>query len=281
MLLRCHNLKKSFRVKGKREIVTAVDGINFFLQKGENLGIVGESGCGKTTLARLVIKLLPAESGRIIFDQTDITDFSAGQMRPLRKNIQMVFQDPFGSLDPRFTIRGILREAFWAIPISNREKDERSREILQSVGLPKYILERYPHEFSGGERQRIAIARALVMQPKLVIFDEAVSALDVLVQNQILCLLESLQRKFQLTYFFISHNLKVVRRISKKIAVMYQGKIVEWAQSEELFQNPLHAYTKKLLTASVDYRFEKSYDKFNDNPEQEFVEKQPGHFVLE
>ncbi len=288
MLLELKNIKKYFPVKGgffgsTGGTVKAVNGIDLTLRSGENVSLVGESGCGKTTLARIILKLLPLDSGSIVFDGQDITNFSNQQLRETRKNMQMVFQDPHSSLDPRYTISRVMKEGLTLEKKhyrSESEKQERMRQLLQSVQLKGEILNRYPHEFSGGERQRIAIARALMLNPKLLILDEAVSSLDVIIQKQLIDLLADLQREFKLTYLFISHNLKVVRRISHKIAVMYQGKIVELAPTEEIFNNPRHPYTKELLLAAIDYKAVERKEAINIDPNAKLVDQGDGHFVL-
>ena len=237
--------------------VRAVDGVDLVINQGEHLSIVGESGCGKTTLARIILKLIDCDAGEIYFKEQSATRWKADQLKAYRKNVQMVFQDPYSSLDPRFTIRGVMREAMTLEQEKYQTADgenERIIQLLRAVGLKADILNRYPHEFSGGERQRIAIARALVLNPALLVLDEAVSSLDVLIQKQILDLLSDLKNQFELTYLFISHNLKVVRKLSQRIAVMYKGRIVELAATEAIFNNPLHAYTKQLLSAALDYK---------------------------
>ena len=288
MLLKLGNVKKHFTVKKsfrqKSFVVKAVDGINLQIEEGESLSLVGESGCGKTTLARMILKLLPVDGGQILFRNNDITRLSPTKMRYYRKYMQMVFQDPFSSLDPRFTIRNILKEGMVLIPEkfkTEQEKEARIEDLLKAVHLERDMLSRFPHEFSGGERQRIAIARALVLNPQLLILDEAVSSLDVLIQDQILSLLAELQRQFKLTYLFISHNLKVVKRVSTRIAVMYRGKIVECAPTQELLTNPLHPYTQELLLAAISYKVDqRRYTK--EIPEgAALAEKTPGHFVME
>ncbi len=288
MLLELKNIKKYFPVKGgffgtTGEHVKAVDGIDFAMKPGENISLVGESGCGKTTLARIILRLMEADTGSIVFDGQDITRFSSRQMIQPRKNMQMVFQDPYSSLDPRFTIRRVMREGLTpekGLYRSEEEKQDRARELLESVQLSGDILSRYPHEFSGGERQRIAIARALMLNPKLLVLDEAVSSLDVIIQKQLIDLLASLQEKFDLTYLFISHNLKVVKKISHKIAVMYRGKIVEVAATDEIFKNPLHPYTKELLAAAVDYKVVKREADIKVDPEAQLADHGNGHFVI-
>ena len=289
MLLELKNIKKYFPARKDffgwtKEYVRAVDRVDLQLRAGENLSIVGESGCGKTTLARLIVKLYPADSGEIIFEGQDITRFSFAQMKPFRSRVQMVFQDPYSSLDPRFTIFSVFQEAMHLeqgrYPSVDEQK-KRMEELLEAVQLPADILGRYPHEFSGGERQRIAIARALIMNPQLLILDEAVSSLDVLVQEQIIQLLLDLQKRYQLTYLFISHNLRVVRRISARVAVMYKGKIVELAATGKVFKNPQHPYTKELLAAALDYRPVKRTTEIVLGENSQLVDTGGGHFVIQ
>jgi len=230
--------------------VRAVDGVSFTLEKGQTLGVVGESGCGKSTMARCVMKLLEATSGKITFDGRDITNLSARDLMPVRRELMMVFQDPYASLNPRKRVGFIVAEALEVHKIGTQaEQKRRVQELLEIVGLNPEHYNRFPHEFSGGQRQRIGVARALAVRPKLIVCDEPVSALDVSVQAQILNLLKSLQRDFDLTYIFISHDLNVVRYISDKVAVMYLGKVVETADREQLYQAPKHPYTGALLSA--------------------------------
>ena len=254
-LLVVKELKKYFPVKsGLLQRVTAqvqaVDGVSFTIKTGECLGMVGESGCGKTTVGRTILRLIEPTAGSVIFDGIDVTKADATTMQHLRRNMQIVFQDPYSSLDPRVPIGESIGEGL--LIHGTKNKDERNRivlDMLRKVGLEEYHRERYPHEFSGGQRQRIGIARALVLRPKFIVCDEPVSALDVSVQSQVLNLLRDLQREFGLTYLFIAHNLSVVEHISDRVAVMYLGKLAELTNREELFRNPLHPYTQALMSA--------------------------------
>ncbi|MGM0921850.1 MAG: ABC transporter ATP-binding protein [Bacillota bacterium] len=231
--------------------VKAVDGINLTVKKGETIGIVGESGCGKSTAGRTIIRLYEPTGGKIIFDGQDISHLPESELRKtVRKNIQMVFQDPFASLNPRKTLGSIIKEPMDTHDLyKGRERLERVEELLEKVGLNASFINRYPHEFSGGQRQRIGIARAIALNPQMVIADEAVSALDVSIQAQIINLLEDLQDEFNLTYMFISHDLSVVRHISDRVGVMYLGKMMELADKHSLYSDPLHPYTQALLSA--------------------------------
>jgi oligopeptide transport system ATP-binding protein len=254
-LLRVQNLQMHYPVRGgvfrtTQAVCKAVDGVSFDLEQGETLGLVGESGCGKSTLARSVVRLLRPTGGRIEFEGRDLTHAGARALRPLRREMQMVFQDPAESLNGRHTIGQILEEPFVIQNLGSRsERHEWAAELLRRVGLPTEALSRYPFEFSGGQRQRIGIARALALKPKLIVCDEPVSALDVSVQAQVLNLLLELQRDFRLAYLFIAHDLGVVQHMSDRVAVMYLGKIVELAPAAELYRNPRHAYTRALLNA--------------------------------
>ncbi|EGL82833.1 oligopeptide/dipeptide ABC transporter, ATPase subunit [Caldalkalibacillus thermarum TA2.A1] len=254
-LLQVENLKQYFPIKGGifgRTInyVKAVDDISFHVNEGETVSIVGESGCGKSTTGRAILRLEEPTAGRVIFQGQDLLKLSKAEMRKKRKDLQIIFQDPFASLNPRQTVRQILEEAL-AIQnvVPRKQRRQRVIELLEMVGLNADQADRYPHEFSGGQRQRIGIARALSVEPKLVICDEAVSALDVSVQAQVLNLLKKLQREYNLTYLFISHDMGVVRHISDRIIVMYLGKIVEMGDKQSLFENPQHPYTRALLSA--------------------------------
>ena len=230
--------------------VRAVDGVSLEVRRGETLGLVGESGCGKSTFARTVIRLIEPTGGRIVFDGTDVTELKGDRLRRMRRRMQMIFQDPYASLNPRMTIGSMLAEPLRVHGLANGgEAMRRARELVEIVGLPKNAINRYPHEFSGGQRQRAGIARALAVQPEFIAADEAVSALDVSIQAQIVNLLAQLQREFNLTYLFIAHDLSVVRHISDRIAVMYLGEVVELSAAHELYDRPLHPYTIALVSA--------------------------------
>jgi len=235
---------------GRKNKVSALDGVSFNLVQGETLGIVGESGCGKSTLGRIISRLDSPTSGEIIYKGNDIAKKSLAAMRPLRKEIQFIFQDPYASLNPRRQIGAIIEEPMRIHGVSKDERRARAHELLEKVGLDKNSYEKYPHEFSGGQRQRVVIARALTLKPELIIADEPVSALDVSIQAQVLNLFKELQDEMKLTYVFVAHDLGVVRHISDRIAVMYLGKIVELGTVEEIYNNPQHPYTKALLSAN-------------------------------
>ncbi|MGF1617781.1 MAG: ABC transporter ATP-binding protein [Acidimicrobiia bacterium] len=254
-LVSLRDLVKEFPVRGgvlQRQVATvqAVAGVNLDIIRGETMGLVGESGCGKTTLGRLLTRLLEPTSGTIGFDGTDITHLSGRQLKPFRRRVQIIFQDPYGSLDPRSQVGPIISEGLRLHSIGDKdERHERVNEMLELVGLRPAHASRYPHEFSGGQRQRIGIARALILKPDLVVADEPVSALDVSVQAQVLNLLKELQSELDLTLLFIAHNLAVVEHISDRVAVMYLGRIVEITDRDSLYANPLHPYTEALLSA--------------------------------
>ncbi len=247
---------KSSKIFGERQSVKAVNDITFDIHRGETLGVVGESGCGKTTLGRTMIRLLEPTSGKIVFEGRDLTALNEKEMRLARKDLQIMFQDPYGSLNPRMTVGDIITEPYvFQKMYSKKERIEKAVELMKICGLDPVYIRRYPHEFSGGQRQRIGIARALALRPKFLVCDEPVSALDVSIQSQIINLLMDLQQEFGLTYLFISHNLSVVYHMVDRIAVMYLGNLVELADKDDLYQNTAHPYTRALLKSipSLDF----------------------------
>jgi oligopeptide transport system ATP-binding protein len=254
-ILRVSGLKVHFPIKGTLipkivGYVKAVDGIDFTVHKGETLGLVGESGCGKSTTARAILRLVEAAEGSVVYEGKDLLTINKKQLKAMRKKIQMVFQDPFASLNPKMNVGSVLREVLQVHKLGEPgDRQKKAGQLMEMVGLSKKYLDRYPHEFSGGQRQRIVIARALAVEPELIICDEPVSALDVSIQAQIINLIEELQERLGLTFLFISHDLGVVRHISNRVAVMYLGKIVEIADKDALYNNPSHPYTKALLSA--------------------------------
>src|ERR687894_446272 len=249
-LVRVRGLFKHFPVEGSDDVVRAVDGVTFEIYEGETLGLVGESGCGKSTVGRCLLRLIEPTRGEVRFRDTDVLGLSGKDLRALRREMQIIFQDPYASLNPRVRVRDIVAEPLVVHGVGEKsERRERVAELLRKVGLDPDYMNRYPHEFSGGQRQRIGIARALALNPKLIVADEPVSALDVSVQAQVINLLEDLQTEFRLTYLFISHGLAVVEHISDRVAVMYLGRIVEIASAADLYANPLHPYTRALLSA--------------------------------
>src|SRR5512143_3743096 len=257
-ILRIEGLKKYYPIRrGFLQRTTgwvrAVENVSLAIASGKTLGLVGESGCGKTTLARMILRLLPSDSGQILFRGVDIAAASAKEMQPLRREIQIIFQDPYGSLNPRMTVGQTIAEGLRTIGIRNRrEQAQRTEHLLEQVGMPAASADRYPHEFSGGQRQRVGIARALSVGPALIVCDEPVSALDVSIQAQIINLLKDLQDRLGLSYLFISHDLNVVGYLCHHVAVMYKGQIVEYAAADELFENPIHPYTHVLFAAVPD-----------------------------
>lgn len=297
-LIEVEGLKKYFNV-GKGKVLKAVDNINFTIREGETLGMVGESGCGKTTAGRTVLRLYEPTAGSVKYNGTDIYKLSPGKMKALRRDMQMIFQDPYASLNPRLTVSDIIGEALdiHGMAGSRAERKKRIEELLDLVGLNHDHATRYPHEFSGGQRQRIGIARSLAVNPKFIVCDEPISALDVSIQAQVVNLLKELQDRLGLTYLFIAHDLSMVKHISDRVAVMYLGKMVELAESEELYANPIHPYTKSLLSAipvpdpeievnkkriilhdELGSPIYSASDKTNDS-DYELVEVSKGHFV--
>ncbi|WP_099159923.1 ABC transporter ATP-binding protein [Virgibacillus ndiopensis] len=254
-LLEVKDLKKHFPLKGQslfskeKPVLKAVDGISLSVQTGETLGLVGESGCGKSTAGRSILKLLEPTDGEVIFKGENITNYRGEKLRKLRKDMQIIFQDPYASLNPRKTIEQIITEPMKIFNVPKDERIKKLERLLDVVGLSSYHKHRYPHEFSGGQRQRIGIARSIALDPELVICDEPVSALDVSIQAQVINLMEDLQDEFNLTYIFIAHDLSVVHHISDRVAVMYLGELVETGEADELYQNPKHPYTQALLSA--------------------------------
>ena len=290
-LLEVTNLKQHFKT-GRHSVVKAIDGISFDIYKGETFGLVGESGCGKSTTGRTIIRLYDATDGDVKFNGIDVHGKkSKSDLKMFNRKMQMIFQDPYASLNPRMTVKEIISEG---LDIHGLVKDDKSRtervhDLLETVGLNKEHANRYPHEFSGGQRQRIGIARALAVDPEFIIADEPISALDVSIQAQVVNLLKQLQKEKNLTYLFIAHDLSMVKYISDRIAVMYFGKIVELADSDELYKNPLHPYTKSLLSAiplpDPDYernRVRTTYDPTDHDTSEvpEFREVRPKHWVL-
>ncbi|MGB3513827.1 MAG: dipeptide ABC transporter ATP-binding protein [Microcoleaceae cyanobacterium] len=255
-LLRIENLQMHFPVtKGiilqkKVGVIKAVDGLNFTIKRGETLGLVGESGCGKSTTGKAILQLSPPTAGKIYFEDIDLTQLAGEDLRQIRQRMQMIFQDPYSSLNPRLTVGKIISEPLEIFRIAdNKQRQKKVKELLEVVGMNPQFINRYPHEFSGGQRQRIVIARALALNPDFVVCDEPIAALDVSIQAQVINLMQELQDEFNLTYLFIAHDLSVVKYISDRVAVMYLGKIVELANRVDLYENPLHPYTRALLSA--------------------------------
>ena len=254
-LVQVQNLKKHFLTGDsgffkKTGVVHAVDGVSMTVAKGETLGLVGESGCGKSTLGRLILRLLEPTSGKVYFKGQNIYDIDGEQLRQMRRKMQIIFQDPYASLNPRMPVGDIIGEPLETHGVAfGKDKEKMVFELMREVGLRSYHMRRYPHQFSGGQRQRVGIARALALNPELIICDEPVSALDVSIQAQVLNLLKELQNRFQLTYIFISHDLRVVKYVSDKVCVMFLGKIVEAGNTEDIYKNPLHPYTRFLMSA--------------------------------
>jgi oligopeptide transport system ATP-binding protein len=253
-LVRIEGLKKHFTLSNgffsrNKSVVQAVDGLNLSIYEGETLGIVGESGCGKSTTGRLLLRLLDPTEGKVYFEGKDLMSLSNTELKNARKDFQMIFQDPYASLNPRMTVKELSEEPMQTHGLYKTNRLEKIKELLKAVGIPESYMERFPHEFSGGQRQRIGIARALALNPKFIVADEPVAALDVSIQAQIINLMVDLQREYGFTYLFIAHDLSVVQYISDRVGVMYLGQMVELAESDELYENPLHPYTKALLSA--------------------------------
>ncbi|WP_442905237.1 ABC transporter ATP-binding protein [Jeotgalibaca sp. PTS2502] len=289
VILNVSQLQKEFAY-GRHHSVKAVDQLSFSIYRGETLGLVGESGSGKSTTGRTILRLHQADSGETLFEGFDINSLNNAELKAMRKHMQMIFQDPYASLNPRMKIQDIIGESLdiHGLAKNKKERNERVTELLELVGLEASYAQRFPHEFSGGQRQRIGIARALAVNPEFIVLDEPLSALDASIQAQIVDLLENLQEKLGLTYLFIAHDLAMVKKISDRIAVMYKGKIVELADAEELFANPIHPYTKKLLSAIPvpDPTFEANRPsvrqaqlELTNYEGQEFKEVSPHHWV--
>ncbi len=295
-LVEIKNLKKHFPVGGGvfgggHAVVKAVDDVSFTIRRGETFGLVGESGCGKTTTGRCILRLIEPTSGEVYIDGRDMLSLGTGELRELRRDMQIIFQDPYSSLNPRMKVSAIVSEPLTIHRIgTRRERRDRAAELLERVGLVAEHLDRYPHEFSGGQRQRLGIARALALNPKFIVCDEPVSALDVSVQAQVVNLLQDLQEQLGLTYLFISHGLSVVEHISTRVGIMYKGRLVEVAPSQEIFHNPLHPYTKALLSAipvpdpdikrhRIPLSDEILASTPDDGDQPRLVEVSPGHFV--
>lgn len=291
-LVEIKNLKQYFRV-GRNNVVKAVDGITFDIYKGETLGLVGESGCGKSTTGRTIIRLYDATEGEVLFNGENVHGKKSNkELKKLNRNMQMIFQDPYASLNPRMTVADIIAEGIdiHGLAKNKKERIERVYHLLETVGLNKEHANRYPHEFSGGQRQRIGIARALAVKPQFIIADEPISALDVSIQAQVVNLLKKLQREHSLTYLFIAHDLSMVKYISDRIGVMYFGKLVELAPSDKLYNQPLHPYTKSLLSAiplpdpetertRKRHAYDPSVHQYREDEKLEMREVEEGHFV--